>query len=767
VNLAEVAPAPRAAPRERVELKVRGRVQGVGFRPYAYRQAAAFGLAGWVVNTPQGATLEVEGPPDAVAGFVDALTSELPAPATIDRIEKRTLPPTGESGFTIRESALAGDRSATVLPDIATCEECLAEIADPANRRHRYPFTNCTHCGPRYSIIADLPYDRARTTMAGFVMCADCRAEYEDASDRRFHAEPNACPRCGPQLALRDTSGVALAIGDDALSTAADAIRDGKIVAVKGLGGFHLMVDARNEDAVARLRQHKNREEKPFAVMFLSMAAIEAVADVSPVEATLLESRERPIVLVRKRRDTLAYTVAPGNPLVGAILPYTPLHHLLLGDLGFPVVATSGNRSDEPIVTDETEALARLSGIADVFLVHDRPIVRPVDDSVARVVAGRPMLLRRARGYAPSPIAVVLPPGILAAGGHLKATVALTTEAGVVISQHLGDLDAVEARDAYDRAIADLTRLHATEPNRVGRDLHPDYHSTRAAERLGAPVVAVQHHLAHVASCMAEHGLGPPLLGVAWDGTGDGGDGTVWGGEFLRVAEDGWHRVVHLRPFRLPGGEAAVREPRRAAFSLLHEIFGRNALEMTDLAPIAAFTAKERATLAAMIDRGLNAPVTTSAGRLFDAVAALLGLRQRSTYEGQAAMELEWAAETANATAKPLAFLLRAGAPPILDWEPVVRAILADRAAGVATGEIAAAFHRGLALAIAEVAATIGEETVVLTGGCFQNAVLTEATVAALRAAGATPVWHEQVPPNDGGLALGQAYWAARYVGDD
>jgi hydrogenase maturation protein HypF len=754
---------------ERALLKVRGTVQGVGFRPFVYREAQALGLAGWVANTAQGVTVEVEGAPAAIEALIRIVRDAPPPNAVVAAIESIRLSPLGDRGFQIKRSTTTGAREAAVLPDFATCEECLAEIADSSNRRYRYPFTNCTHCGPRYSIVVDLPYDRSRTSMRGFAMCAECLAEYEDPTDRRFHAEPNACPVCGPQLAFRDAAGKALAERDDALRAAADALRRGNIVAVKGLGGFHLMVDARDAAAVARLRQRKLREEKPFAVMFPSLAAIAAEAHVGQAETALLAARERPIVLLRRRAGgRLAVPVAPRNPYVGAMLPYTPLHHLLLADLGFPVVATSGNRSDEPIAIDEREALGRLAGIADLFLVHDRPIVRPVDDSVVRILAGGPQILRRARGYAPAPIVADVAPGILALGGHLKTTVALTTGAGIVLSQHLGDLDTAEARDAYGRAIDDTIRLHDTPPRKIVRDLHPDYHSTHVAARIGVPVTSVQHHLAHVAACMAEHALSPPVLGVAWDGTGYGTDGTIWGGEFLLVTDTGWRRVAHLRPFRLPGGEAAIREPRRSALGLLHAIFGSEAFGMIDLAPVVDFGTDQCAILNTMLGRGVNAPIASSAGRLFDAVAAIVGLRQRATYEGQAAAELEWAIGHADVR-EPYDFPVRASRnkdePLILDWEPAIRAILADVRGGMAPGRISAAFHDGLALAIAAVAVKVGEPMVVLSGGCFQNARLSEVTIAGLRSAGLTPWWHQRVPPNDGGVALGQASWAARLEG--
>jgi hydrogenase maturation protein HypF len=763
-----VAPSPKAgASRQRLRVNLRGAVQGVGFRPFVYREAQALGLGGFVANTPGGVSIEVEGTPDAIGAFVARIEQQPPPNARITDIARETLAPVGNTIFEVRESVLAGVPDATILPDLATCEDCRVEIFDPGDRRYRYPFTNCTQCGPRFSIIADLPYDRTRTTMRAFPMCAVCEAEYGDPANRRFHAEPNACPACGPSLALWNCEGAPAEERDGALLAAAQALRRGEIVAVKGLGGFHLMVDARNEAAVRRLRARKHREEKPFGVMFPSLKAVREACLVSDGEEALLTGPQQPIVLLRRQGDDLAAAVAPHNPRIGAILPYTPIHHLLLSELGAPIVATSGNRSDEPIVIDENEALFRLAGIADCFLVHDRPILRPLDDSIVHVVAGRPQVLRRGRGYAPMPLAAAdLPAGILALGGHLKTTIALSVGSGVVLSQHLGDLETAEARDAYGRATDDVTRLYRTPPRFIAHDLHPDYHSSRLAETMDLPTVAVQHHLAHVAACMAEHELAPPVLGIAFDGTGYGPDGTVWGGEFVLVTEHGWRRAAHLRPFRLPGGNLAIREPRRAAFGLLYEAFGRDALSMTDLPPIAAFSSSERVILAAMIDRGLNAPLTSSAGRVFDSIAALTGLRQRSNYEGQAAAELEWA--IADADCGAYAFTLRdaanSGGALVIDWEPALRSSLDDIRGGVTTATISARFHAGLAVMIGDVAARIGVPRVVLTGGCFQNARLTEATIETLRAAGMTPFWHERVPPNDGGLALGQAVWAARAI---
>ena len=741
---------------------MRGVVQGVGFRPFVYRQATALGLGGWVGNTTDGVTVEAEGGETQIAALVAAIRTSPPAAARVIALEERDLIPSGETAFAIRQSAEEGARSAEVPADLATCADCLAELFDPLSRRFHYPFINCTQCGPRFSIITDMPYDRARTTMATFAMCLECQAEYDDPGDRRFHAEPNACLACGPQVALWDSSGRPLDTGGNALRKAADAIRTGALVAVKGIGGFHLVCDARNGVAVVELRARKQREEKPFAVMFPDLRAVTACCRVGPAEEALLTGPERPIVLLRRTGGPIAEAVVPGNPRLGAFLPYTPLHHLLMADLGFPVVATSGNVSDEPIVIDEHEAAVRLAGIADLFLVHDRPIVRPVDDSVVHVVAGEPQVLRRGRGTAPARIAVNgIDEGIVAVGGHLKTTVAVSQAGGVVLGAHVGDLDTARARDAHATAVADLTRLYAVAPRQVARDLHPDYASNRVAESLGVPIVPVQHHLAHIVACTAEHGIESPVLGVAFDGTGYGGDGTVWGGEFLLVERGRWRRVGHLRHFRLPGGEAAVREPRRAAFGLLAEAFGPAALDMTDLAPLAGLDEAERAVMGRMVERGVNAPETSSAGRLLDAFAALCGLCQVNAYEGQAASMLEWAAGDRPAEGG-YSFTV-AEAPDgmlVVDWRQALEDALADLRAGAPRGRVAAAVHDGLVAAIGAVAERVGEPHVVLSGGCFQNVRLTEGAVALLGRNGFEPVWHRRIPPNDGGIALGQAVWA-------
>ncbi len=736
----------------RLRVVVRGAVQGVGFRPFVWRLAQDLRLTGWVTNTPTGVLVEVEGAPAACTSFLERLAREKPPLAVLQGLEHSVLDPVGYESFLIRDSDRDGAATTVILPDVATCGDCRREIRDPHDRRYRYPFTNCTHCGPRYSITEALPYDRARTTMKAFEMCARCRAEYDDPRDRRFHAQPTACPECGPRLELLDERGRLRAAGESALREAADAIRSGRIVAVKSVGGFHLVVDARDDRAVRRLRARKDREEKPFALLYPVLDVVRAHAEVSTAEAVLLCSPEAPIVLLRRRSGSapaLAPSVAPANPYLGVMLPSNPLQDLLMAELGFPVVATSGNRSEEPICSDNAEALERLGGIADCYLAHDRPIARPVDDSIARIMVDRTAVLRRARGYAPLQFALGTSVGrAVAVGAHMKSAVAVCIGADAIVSEYLGTLESEAALARFERTVRDLSALYSLTPERVACDAHPDYPSTRFAATIVSelPPVRVQHHHAHVLSCMAENELRPPLLGVAWDGTGYGLDGTVWGGEFLRVRSGGVDRVGHLRTFRLPGGDRAVVEPRRAAIGLLHEIFGDDIPR--DLAPVLAFAPDELSVLHAMLRTGVNAPLTSSAGRLFDAVAALLDVRQRCSFEGQAAMELEFAldgcdTDDAYDTASE-------------DWEAMIRCIIADLRSGVPAGRIAAKFHNTLAETIVGVARRVGEEKVALSGGCFQNRYLTERTVLRLRDAGFRPYWHQRVPPNDGGIALGQ-----------
>lgn len=750
----------------RARLTVRGAVQGVGFRPYVYRLATELRLSGWVCNSAGGVFVELEGIREQVQRFILRIENEKPPRSFIQSLETSWLDPAGYSRFEIRASDSRGRKTALVLPDIAICEDCLREIFDPRDRRYLYPFTNCTNCGPRFSIIEALPYDRPNTSMRHFEMCRKCREEYENPLDRRFHAQPNACPDCGPHVELWEPSGAALRAHHPAIVWARNAVRAGKILALKGLGGFQLIVDARSKEAVRRLRNRKHREGKPFAVMFPALGLLGQEVEVSEAEGRLLKSGEAPIVLLRRRAHArassalVANSVAPGNPYLGVMLPYTPLHRLLLAQLDFPVVATSGNLSDEPICIDEHEALERLKGIADLFLVHNRPIVRHVDDSVVRLMAGRELVLRRARGYAPLPIQLKQSsPPTLAVGGHLKNTVAISVDRQVFISQHIGDLETVAAFAAFRRAANDLPELYETRPTQVAADAHPDYLSTRFACEAGLPVVSVQHHYAHVLACMAENELDPPAFGIAWDGTGHGSDGTIWGGEFLKVTATGFERFAHLRTFGLPGGEAAIREPRRSALGLLYEIFGDAVFVMTDLAPVRAFSPSELGAIQTMLERQVNVPRTSSAGRLFDAVASLAGLRQVTAFEGQAAMELEFALDGLDTE---LVYQV-AYHNEMVDWEPMIREIVDEVLSGADRRRIAAKLHNTLVEVIVAESVWAAEERVILAGGCFQNKYLTERALRRLTDKGFRPCWHQRVPPNDGSIALGQVLAAARH----
>jgi hydrogenase maturation protein HypF len=774
--------------RQRLSVSIQGMVQGVGFRPFIYRLAKELGLGGWVNNSAQGVLLEAEGSQEQLEIFLQRIQQDKPPHASIQSMTSSLLEPVGYSTFEIRPST-GGQKTTLVLPDRAICSDCLREILDPTDRRYHYPFTNCIHCGPRFSILEALPYDRAHTTMKNFRMCNQCQTEYEYPLDRRFHAQPNACPECGPQLALWEADGSVQATGHEALLTTANALRQGSIVAIKGLGGFHLMVDARNREAVLRLRQRKQRKEKPFALIYPSFEMVQAQAEVSDVEEKLLRSPEAPIVLLRRRvrqawSPSLAVSgkrsrqgqptrgpisvepveeVAPGNPYLGIMLPYTPLHYLLMAELGFPVVATSGNLAHEPICTDEYEALQRLGSIADLFLVHNRPIARPVDDSIVRVVVDRALMLRRARGYAPLPVEyqASLPP-LLAVGAHLKNTIAISVDSHIFVSQHIGDLETVQARETFRKTIASFQQLYDLQPKAIVCDAHPDYPSTHYAQQSGLPVVSVQHHYAHILSCMAENNLTGPVVGIAWDGNGYGLDGTIWGGEYLSPPYG--ERSAHLRTFRLPGGAQAIREPRRAAMGLLYELFGDDVFTMKDLAPIQAFSDRELKIVSKMLTNHLNAPRTSSVGRLFDAVSSLVGLRQQASFEGQAAMDLEFALEGVETDEHYEFEMIEREKPFVIDWALIVQGVLEDLGHKVPVGKISAKFHNTLVETIIAVAKRLGETQVVLTGGCFQNKYLTERAVYRLHQESLKPYWHQQIPPNDGGIALGQVLAAAQIL---
>lgn len=754
------------SPVERRVLTITGLVQGVGFRPHVFRLAAKFGVAGFVRNELGGVRVEVQGPPAALTEFARELVAEAPPLADIAGVKAAPAPPAPETDFKILSSTGGVIREDYVSPDVATCDECLAEVLDPANRRHRYPFTNCTNCGPRLTIIHGLPYDRDRTTMATFTMCPACRAEYENPADRRFHAEPIACPVCGPRLKLLDPQGGQIAV-EDPIQWAAGELRSGRIGALKGLGGFHLMCDACDDALVAELRRRKQRDERPFAIMVADLAAARRFCEVTEAEARMLGGPHRPIVLANKRPScAVAEAVAPGNPLLGILLPYTPLHHLLLRELGgMPLVMTSGNRSDAPIVFEDERLLPELGPIADFFLTHDRPIHSRCDDSVMRISGGRPLPLRRSRGYAPAPIKLAFdcPRPLLALGGQMKTTFALGRGHQAILSHHLGDLDDAEAFAGYELAVEDFERLYDFRPEVLAHDLHPDYASTRfareRARRVGLPLVAVQHHHAHIASCLAEHGLNERVIGVAFDGTGYGPDGAVWGGEFLVADCRAFERAAHFRYLPMPGGEAAIREPWRMALAHL-----RDTGEVFDNL-CKGIPAADVAVLQRMMSNQINSALTSSCGRLFDAVAAMLGIRRTVSYEGQAAIELEWLAARAPADGEYPFAVNRETQPMVVDTRPIIAAVMRDVRTGVEASRIARRFHSTVAAIIVEVCRELRERTglrrVALSGGVFMNVILLEEASGRLSADGFNVLRHSLVPPNDGGLSLGQLTVAA------
>jgi hydrogenase maturation protein HypF len=733
-----------SAVRIRVQARVRGTVQGVGFRPYVYRLAGELSLAGWVVNDAHGVLLEVEGDGAAIDAFVERLGVEAPPLAVVESVEVSAVAPLGDDGsFAIRESPRGATPDAPVTADSATCEDCLRELFDPSDRRYRYPFINCTNCGPRFTIVRGIPYDRPYTTMAGFMMCPDCQAEYDDPSDRRFHAQPNACPACGPSLSVP-------------VEMAARALREGAIVAVKGIGGYHLACRADDEAAVARLRARKHREDKPFALMCASVEIAREFVELGDREVGLLAGVERPIVLSRRRPGAaVASDVAPGAPELGVMLPYSPLHHLLLSDAGCTLVMTSGNVSDEPIAFGDDDARERLAPIADLFVMHDRPIETRTDDSVVRVLGGgRRLFVRRSRGYVPAalslPVAAERP--LLACGAELKNTFCVAKGDRAWVGHHIGDLENYETLRSFTEGIAHFERLFAVAPEVVAYDLHPEYLSTKyALEREGVELVGVQHHHAHLAGCLAEHGVAESAVGAVFDGTGYGLDGTVWGGELLVGDLRSFERVGSLYPVRMPGGEAAIREPWRMACAW--------ALESgVELAPLVD---PGRWELVSQLARtGVSSPVTTSMGRLFDAVSALCGVRTSVSYEGQAAVELEAVCDPSERGAYAVDV-----SETTIDPRGAIAAIARDVDAGVAPGTVAARFHNGVSRATVEAciraASAAGLDRLVLSGGVFLNRRLLEACIAGLEAAGLRVLVPERLPPGDGGIAYGQAAVAA------
>lgn len=750
---------------ERLGLKISGIVQGVGFRPFLWREAARFSIKGFVQNTAYGVYAEIEGEEDGCAAFLAALYANAPPLARVDSIDTAPLPLRGDAAFLIRESE-QGAHSALISPDIGICEACRREILDPANRRYRYAFTNCTDCGPRFTIIRDIPYDRPSTTMAAFLQCPDCQAEYGDPADRRFHAQPNACPVCGPRLTFASLDGERAA--GDPLALFDAAIGAGKIVAVKGLGGFHLACDARNEAAVTRLRLRKARDEKPFALMLRDVETARRFCALSPMEEALLTSPRKPIVLLKRENgadgeNALAPAIAPGNARLGVMLPYTPLHCLLM-EKREALVLTSGNVSERPMVFRDEEVSAAFAGLADALLTHERAIVRRMDDSVALVSRGAVRLLRRARGYVPEPIPIQNPGGrvIFAAGAQQKNAFCLVKGSNAFLSGHIGELDDPDTERSYREEVASFFRLFDAAPEILACDPHPDYLSTRFAGELGLPLCFVQHHRAHFASVLAEHGPCGEALGFIFDGTGLGDDGTIWGGETFLGTVCGSARVGSLLPFPLLGGEAAVREPWRAALAVAEPALGR--AEALALVPNRA----EAELLLRAREAGINAPRCSSMGRLFDAVAAIASIRQTTTYEGQAAVELEQAADP-NAAGSYRFAILEEGDFLVYDWRPLIRAAAADARAGAFAGTISMRFHRAVAALVRDAAIRLRERTgcgaVALSGGCFMNEILLTLCMDALEGEGFSVFSNEAVPVNDGGIAYGQAAAAAGIYG--
>jgi hydrogenase maturation protein HypF len=747
----------------RKAVDIAGIVQGVGFRPYVFRLAKGLNLVGFIVNTAAGVSIEIEGPCEAVDSFLVRLPNELPPLARITGLVARDVMCNHDDEFCILASRGGAEHRALISPDVAVCADCLRELFDPADRRYRYPFINCTNCGPRFTIVRDIPYDRARTSMAVFPMCLACQREYDDPTNRRFHAQPNACWDCGPRPELCDAGGRRIECPDP-IAEAARLLASGEVVAVKGLGGFHLAADATSAGAVERLRERKRRVGKPFAIMVRDLAAVEQMCHLDDVGRALLLSPERPIVLLAKKHpNPVAEAVAPRIKELGVFLPYTPLHYLLFASGGFlALVMTSGNLSEEPIAIDNQEALDRLAELADYFLMHNRDILRRSDDSVVRLCAGQVRQLRRSRGYVPVPVFLREDaPSVLAVGGELKNTICLTKGRHAFLSQHVGDLENLEAHKFFEEAIQHLERILEIEPRVIAYDLHPDYFSTRwALARGGAERIGVQHHHAHIASCMAENHLEGKVIGIALDGTGYGTDGNVWGGEVLVADYVDFERVAHLANVRMPGGDAAIHEPWRMAVSYLAQNFGRDFFDLP-IRFVQQLDPHRVGVLLQMMERGVNSPLTSSCGRLFDAVAALAGIRQRVTYEAQAAIELEMViGDDHDAAAYPLG-LVSEGPGWVIDSRPLFEALVHDLCAGTPASVVSRRFHNGLVDVFTRLAVLIRKNRalnrVCLSGGTFQNVYLLEHLSARLVSEGFEVFTHSEVPAGDGGLSLGQA----------
>jgi len=756
-------------------ISVRGIVQGVGFRPFVYGLAVEHNLKGWVCNTSEDVKIEVEGVAEAIEQFERELETKAPPLTHIENVTIEHHPPIGYKNFEIRHSQAQEGKYQLISPDVATCQACLVELLNPEGRRYRYPFTNCTNCGPRFTIIEDMPYDRPKTTMRYFQMCPQCQAEYDNPLDRRFHAQPNACPKCGPQVELVDNQGN-LITESNPIAAASQLLKEGKIVAIKGLGGFLMACDATNDTVVKTLRQRKKRPSKPLAIMVTTVDEAKRHCYVSPEEENLLTSPQSPIVLMRWREDSsVSLEVAPNLRFLGIMLPYTPLHHILLRDTGLPLVMTSGNLSEEPIARDNNEALRRLSDIADYFLIHNRDIYSRYDDSVAIVERGTSQLVRRARSYAPYPIRLLFEARqVLGCGVEEKNTFCLTRDNYAFVSQHIGDMENMETLEHFDSTISLYKRLFHIEPEIIAYDLHPDYLATKYAQELGESgrkLIPVQHHHAHIASCMADNGLDSPVIGVALDGTGMGADGNIWGGEFLVADYRKYKRVGHLEYLPLPGGDAAIKRPRRTAIGYILTLLGENALnaviaskaKQSQLASIGQVTEVEVEIIKRQIERKINSPLSSSMGRLFDAISALLGIRGEIDYEGQAAVELEMAAyEEDNAHAQEsYPYRIVEEGIRIVRLRDLLSAVIEDLHQGISKERISVKFHNTVAQMINEMCHLIADETgvnqVALSGGVFQNRLLLRKAVSLLESSGFQVFTHRQVPCNDGGISLGQA----------
>jgi len=744
---------------QKVKIVIRGVVQGVGFRPFIYRLAKELDIKGWIINSSQGVFIEAEASRESLEKFLKNIDTKKPKNSFIQSFEHTWLDAEGFKTFEIRESKEAGSKTALVLPDISTCNDCLEEIFDPQNRRYLYPFTNCTNCGPRYSIIADLPYDRCNTTMGEFEMCPECRAEYTDPLNRRFHAEPTACPNCGPQVTLLDNEKKIISEKSSAIYDAVKYLRAGKIIALKGIGGYQLICDAGNSETVKLLRLRKKRNEKPFALMMPGIEQVKSECEVNEHEERLLLSVESPIVLLEKIRNVnsaVSLECAKGNPYLGIMLPYSPLHHILMKEFGTAIVATSGNISEEPICTNDDDAFDKLGNIADYFLVHNRKILRYVDDSIVRNAGGNNVMLRRARGYAPLPVVMNnITQTTLTAGAHLKNTIALNKGSNVFISQHIGDLENVESINAFKAVINDIESFYELKPERVICDLHPDYISTQFSEALNIPVHKVQHHYAHVLSCMAENELdGSDILGVSWDGTGYGTDGTIWGGEFIIPNGLDFKRAGYLKTFMLPGGEQAIHDVWKIGFSLLYDVYGEKVFSL-DIIPFTQ--TNEAKIIRQMLDKEVNSPFTSSVGRLFDGISAIIGIKNTANFEAQAAMDLEFAADDFN-TNDYFAYSVdkESDGTLIFNWHDIVKGIVHDLRRNVSKGIISAKFHNTLIEAVTEISKICGLNKIVLTGGCFLNKYLLERTKSRLIEEGFKVYTPQLVPPGDGGISLGQ-----------